>query len=364
MLGKKTIALALLWALGCLACTTTTPEKSTGSNWLDCDDDADCAAVAEAICGAEGYCVDAVGDRVTVPVNTGGSGQGASSVTGTTGGAGGADAAAGAGGTTMGGGPAMGGVSGIGGSSGAGGVPPTSVVVVDCYSPGQNLHTAYEPGAVGCKCPTDAPDLCVSNVALTCREGRWQAVEDGACARCWTPDEPYSIVSNPDGGCPCDTEGETACSRSEPTGTHHLVCQDGKWTVTGDWESPCDCTSDAQCGFQGLCLDGRCAPGVCEVDSVRYPIGKQGIPDPLSCHVCECAAEGFLSCATTPCPTTYACPEGTTAASACLICGDIGGCSLRRTGCLETCHSNDDCAQYYLPLCHEEEHVCMVPVCI
>jgi hypothetical protein len=355
MLAKKTTALALLWALGGLACASAEAEKSTGSNWLECHDDVDCRRVAGATCGDEGYCVDGFGSRVTIPEGTGGGGEGGSAAT--------AGGPATGGGGAAGSGPSGGDggtAAGAGGGAGVGGAP-TEVIVVDCYSPGQNLQKAYEPGAVGCKCLAGAPDLCVSSVALTCSEGRWQAVEDGACARCWTPNEPYSIVSNPDNGCACDTEGEATCNRGEPTGTQHLVCQDGKWIVTGDWETPCDCTSDAQCGFQGLCVDGRCGPGVCEVDSVRYPVGKQGIPDPLTCHVCECAAGGFLSCAPTPCPTTSVCPEGTTAASACLVCGEAGGCGLSRTGCLETCQSNDDCAQYYLPLCHEEQQVCMTP---
>jgi hypothetical protein len=49
-----------------------------------------------------------------------------------------------------------------------------------CYSPTQNLDTAYDPGAVGCSCDGDEP-VCVSNVALICSAGRWQAVEDGPC---------------------------------------------------------------------------------------------------------------------------------------------------------------------------------------
>ena len=55
-----------------------------------------------------------------------------------------------------------------------------------CFSPTQNLDTAYAPGAVGCPCVPSEPDVCVADstgrlVALTCAFGSWQAVEDGAC---------------------------------------------------------------------------------------------------------------------------------------------------------------------------------------
>jgi hypothetical protein len=62
----------------------------------------------------------------------------------------------------------------------ANGVPSTT-----CYSPAQNLESAYEPGAVGCDCITSGASLCVrdstgTDVALTC-DVRWMAIQDGPC---------------------------------------------------------------------------------------------------------------------------------------------------------------------------------------
>lgn len=60
----------------------------------------------------------------------------------------------------------------------------------NCYSPDRNLDRAYEEGAVGCSCDESEPDVCaqddtdpdrVRDVALTCEEGAWVAVQDGAC---------------------------------------------------------------------------------------------------------------------------------------------------------------------------------------
>lgn len=49
-----------------------------------------------------------------------------------------------------------------------------------CYSPAQNLGTAYDDGAIGCSC-TDEADQCVEDVALVCKDGQWLAVIDGPC---------------------------------------------------------------------------------------------------------------------------------------------------------------------------------------
>jgi hypothetical protein len=56
-----------------------------------------------------------------------------------------------------------------------------------CYSPTQNLDTAYDDGSEGCECEEGAAGQCVPdsdgrNVALVCEGGRWSAVEDGPCA--------------------------------------------------------------------------------------------------------------------------------------------------------------------------------------
>jgi len=56
-----------------------------------------------------------------------------------------------------------------------------------CYSPTQNLETAYDEGAIGCPC-TEATDksVCVSDntnrwVALFCMNGKWVSGVDGPC---------------------------------------------------------------------------------------------------------------------------------------------------------------------------------------
>ena len=56
-----------------------------------------------------------------------------------------------------------------------------------CYSPTQNLSSAYDEGAEGCSCdPAEDASVCVPdpadrNVALICEAGHWEAVEDGPC---------------------------------------------------------------------------------------------------------------------------------------------------------------------------------------
>jgi hypothetical protein len=57
-----------------------------------------------------------------------------------------------------------------------------------CYSPTQNLDTAYDEGSEGCECDDGAAGQCVADsegrkVALVCDGGQWSAVEDGACAK-------------------------------------------------------------------------------------------------------------------------------------------------------------------------------------
>jgi hypothetical protein len=57
----------------------------------------------------------------------------------------------------------------------------------ECYSPCQNLETAYLNGSEGCLCDEQSDkDTCIEdgngvNVALMCEEGVWVAVEDGPC---------------------------------------------------------------------------------------------------------------------------------------------------------------------------------------
>jgi hypothetical protein len=321
MLDGKTTVLMLLAVLSGTACASSAAEKSTGSNWLICETDADCAAVPGATCGADNYCVDATGSRVGAFGYTGGGGSG-----------------------------------GVGGSTG-----PLSTIIVDCYSPGQQLEGAYEQGAIGCKCPEGAPELCVLGVSLRCDAGRWQAMEGGACARCWTPDHPYAVSADPGNGCACETEGDAACSLVEPTG-YHFTCSGGKWVLEEEEATPCTCTSDAQCWFGTRCVDGGCVPGVCEVDGMRYSNGFSGIPDPLGCGTCQCR-NGVLDCETVACPEEPTCPDGMSPVNACVFCSTEDGCHLGRSGCQATCSSDVDCALTYTPVCHPEHRVCVGGVC-
>jgi hypothetical protein len=55
-----------------------------------------------------------------------------------------------------------------------------------CYSPTQNLDSAYDEGSVGCECDDGSAGQCIAdsegrNVALVCNGGQWTAVEDGPC---------------------------------------------------------------------------------------------------------------------------------------------------------------------------------------
>lgn len=95
----------------------------------------------------------------------------------------------------------VGGISNEGGRSGSGGEKPSAAgkatsgtssvagatggdagVLSDCYSPEQNLDTAYEPGARGCACDAaNDPDICSHGVALICEQSFWQSVLDGPC---------------------------------------------------------------------------------------------------------------------------------------------------------------------------------------
>jgi len=62
-----------------------------------------------------------------------------------------------------------------------------------CFSPTQNLETAYTTGAIGCGCKSGTdkgvcvPDKTDRLVALVCEQNRWIAVEDGPCGLGATP---------------------------------------------------------------------------------------------------------------------------------------------------------------------------------
>jgi hypothetical protein len=81
-----------------------------------------------------------------------------------------------------------------------------------CYSPTQNLASAYGAEAQGCACTERdtpvcalAPDL--THVGLMCVNGRWQSVFDGPCR-----------ALSPDGGPPDTGTSDVAPEASPPDG--------------------------------------------------------------------------------------------------------------------------------------------------
>ena len=62
--------------------------------------------------------------------------------------------------------------------------------IQDCYSPLQNVETAYDVGAIGCACDVEDEAVCIGAASLYCMRGTtgaatlsWIAVNDGVCAR-------------------------------------------------------------------------------------------------------------------------------------------------------------------------------------
>jgi hypothetical protein len=135
--AARLLSMAMLCIAGCSSGNSGTgPIGSSGSHWLACSDNGDCAAQgASSTCGPKGVCVDASGTPIEV------------TVTGGTGGSGGPGATAGV---------------GVGGSSGAGGVGGTSS---DCTG-------ACTPGAM---CTIDPPaGRRVPSIGCTCSDkGAW-----------------------------------------------------------------------------------------------------------------------------------------------------------------------------------------------
>ena len=65
MMNKRRIAwLSVFVALTAPACAATVERKSTGTNWLDCQTNADCAALEGSVCGAQGICIDGAGHPI------------------------------------------------------------------------------------------------------------------------------------------------------------------------------------------------------------------------------------------------------------------------------------------------------------
>jgi hypothetical protein len=133
-----------------------------------------------------------------------------------------------------------------------------------CFSPTQNLSSAYQSGSIGCACnsATDA-DVCVQGVALLCESNHWIAVEDGPCmpqynaggsvgtggsstvmttasggksaggsssTTCFTPSD--SIRPGTSGGCPCAAGSASVCM-----GGTGFICSGGYWLAV--YDGPC-----------------------------------------------------------------------------------------------------------------------------
>jgi hypothetical protein len=171
--------------------------------------------------------------------------------TGGTGGTG--TGGAGAGGTGTGGTGTVGGSANVGGSGGA--------MLPGCYSPTQNLPTAYQPGAKGCACnsTTDAA-VCAQGVALICTNDVWTAVQDGPCA-------PTVPADKPCGGWAGDT-----CSASE-----YCAYQAGAYCGGTDAQATCRprpqaCAAD----YAPVCgCDQKTYPNAC--DAARAGTGVYAV---------------------------------------------------------------------------------------
>ena len=63
--GRHFLAATLLVC----GCASPAQDKSTGTNWLKCTTDVDCAPASDAVVCDQGYCVDSKGTRVDVTEN-------------------------------------------------------------------------------------------------------------------------------------------------------------------------------------------------------------------------------------------------------------------------------------------------------
>lgn len=172
--------------------------------------------------------------------------------------------------------PGTGGVGNIGtGGTNTGGIGTGGTSAVACYSPTQNLASAYQTGATGCACnPTTDASVCVQGVGLICTGSRWMAVIDGPCMptpgnggtssvsmggsataggptagngnvgnaggalggttapTCFSPTQNLSGISpGAPGGCPCSSGGSVCVNGLG------LMCYDGHWNAV--WDGPC-----------------------------------------------------------------------------------------------------------------------------
>jgi hypothetical protein len=137
-----------------------------------------------------------------------------------------------------------------------------------CYSPTQNLSTAYQVGAQGCACnsATDA-SVCVQGVALICESNVWMAVEDGPCMPMPGTGGTGNIGGNGAGGSgatggkACGARAGDTCAASE-----YCAYQAGQYCGQADAEAFCKprpmvCTDlyAPVCGCNGITYANPCA---------------------------------------------------------------------------------------------------------
>lgn len=172
-------------------------------------------------------------------------------------------------------------------------VPPDP----SCFSPTQNSDQVLAPDASGCSCQTDT-GVCLRvdvdeqtvNAALSCIDGAWATVEDGACT-------PVSA--------PCDqlTDILEACMQT------HLICVE---RVSGSF-----CGHDPRGGYRTKLTNEQCEDidGVVSIDACTAGTSLlAGLPDDAHCCVSElteprCEALGAVAVADPGTGGLISCPD-------------------------------------------------------
>ena len=300
--AARLLSMAMLCIAGCSSGNSGTgPVESSGSHWLACSDDGDCAAQgASSTCGAKGVCVDASGTPIEVMV------------TGGTGGHGGPGATAGV---------------GVGGSSGAGGVGGTSS--------GNGPCAGKSCGDLCQTCPPGSKD-CVQGVGAcdatgTCTVGRTPT-------NC--PDGGAGGVGGTSSDCTGACTPGTKCSMGPPAGSAiaNVACtcsDEGAWccdgqTCLGGAGGAGGGAGGGSGGVGGGGVSGGTPPGMC--GTYAFPSFDKSCATDNDCivkfHTIICcgtqtawgvnaAARAAFESAETACDAAYpgcGCPTGATTA--------------------------------------------------
>lgn len=302
------VAAALLGAAACESGSESAQPSSSSTNWLMCEEDADCSELDPAICSSEGYCVDEKGVPIEPDASSqgsaGGNGTGAAGSgqtepdAGVSGGGSTTEPDAGAG--TSGGGSAStaGGSAGqpsagaSGGDPSQGGAEPTGSGGVSQAgaASGAGGETAGAGGApssqpscsaTGDPCcdpfPNDGANYCDNglecflNYCIDVSDLNGDCT-DGACPDGLTP-VTYFGIAGPSGpefcscSIPCADE-PTLC----PSGSTCATIADGPGTVCVQDESGGQCTAEGDTGCSGLVASPTpCCDGLVCCEGVPYP---------------------------------------------------------------------------------------------